>query len=622
MSEQAITSGGKFYLPLLLSFFCLLALLQGGFPAALAADDQQPEKTMPIQASASVDWDIESGGTRNQGQMTVQINGTAVLAEGVSVMDKAAPPGTIITYAAKGIPATFTYKETVTQKNPPRGCQPLLAEYQGGGSFQLEEFNTAMTSGLNIRKLGSLVPKELLAFAPPEAQEMMVDYYEFFPLAEKQVVQGRKRGWNDCKFASDSKEVSPSNFAIRFRIDEDGRMTGSRRWSVKVDAGSPSFHIRVSDLPASIERRPLVPEPDPAGNINYAVNWNFDEVAPYVQIQRREGEFWIPLTEGEPVEVTAGEKMELRGTVLPENDDPKSGKWTLFGDSGSGQKMFIKKFQADMARGQVVDLDSQGDLNKPEIIFYWVDQGTGKAKYAAIADGKELSAEIEFRIKKPRYKVKVEASPETEIRAPEKGIPLDKNECWGAGAYSAAGSDDLWLQYKGIHFEAENLDKGEIDGTEQWVQIIEEESYFLKYEDGNRTESMLSEALDICYPTWKGPVAGDAPGVILVKNGERLKARHDDGTYTELAYTGKTQKNRLYLMFKPDGDENEWVPVKTINWTWTGNAAYQSYLADSASRGWIAQDCQIIPGEPAAQDTAEYPEWQKNSGDGSQYGIN
>ncbi len=622
MNAQAITSSGTYYFSARHAILSLLLVLLTGSSPSLAADTKQPEKTRPIQASASVDWDIESGGTRNQGQMTVQINGTAVLAEGVSVMDPSAPLGTIITYAAKGIPATFTYRETVTQEHPPDGCQPLLAEYQGGGSFQLVEFNTPMTSGLNIRKLGSLVPKEFLAFAPPEAQEMMIDYYEFFPLAEKQVVQGRKRGWNDCKFTPDSKEVAPSNFAVRFRIDDEGRMTGSRKWSVKVDSGSPSFHIRVSDLPAAIDRRPLVPEPGPGGNITYAVNWNFDEVAPHVQIQRKEGELWTPLTGGEPVEVTAGERIELRGIVLPEDKDPKTGEWTISDDGGSERKKYIKKFQADIRQGRVEEIDPQKDLRKPVVLFYWVDQGTGKVKYASQVDGEELSAEIEFKIKKPRYQVQVNASPETAIKNPEKGIPLDKNECWGAGAHGAAGSNDLWLQYKGIHFEAENLDRGEINGTEQWVQIIEEESYFLKYDDGNRTETMISEALDICYPTWKGPVAGDAPGVILVKNGERLNAKHDDGTSTELVYTGKTQKNRLYLMFRPAGDGNEWVPVKTVNWTWTGNAAYQSYLADSDSRGWIAQDCRIIPGEPAAQDTSEYPEWQKNSGDGSQYTIN
>ncbi|MFH1965932.1 MAG: hypothetical protein ABIJ42_10395 [Acidobacteriota bacterium] len=622
MSKNTTVKEGTFYLTLRLAVLYLLIAVQAISAAVFAAENQQPKKTMPIRATVSVDWDVESGGTRSQGSMNVRMNGTANLAEGVSVMDPAAPPGTIITYAAKGVQANFTYQETVTQDHPPLGCPPLMAEYEGGGVFMLEEFNTPMTSGLNIRKMGSLIPKEMLAFAPPEAKEMMIDYYDFFALAGKQEVRGRKRGWNDCSFTSDSKEINPANVAIRFRITDEGKMTDSRRWTVNVDSGTPSFHIRVSDLPQKIERRSLVPEPDPGGNITYAVNWNFGEVDPYVQIQRKEGEFWIPLPNDVPVEVNAGERMELRGIVLPEEQDPKTGEWTISDDGGSGRKKYIKRFQAGIGEGRVEEIAPQRDLRQPEILFFWVDQGTGKVKYVTRADGQELSAEAGFEIKKPAYQVTVKASKETEIRKPERGIPLDSSECWGAGAHAAAGTNDLWLQYKGIHFEAENLDRGEINGTEQWVQIIKEESYYLKYDDDNRTETLITDALDVCYPTWKGPRAGDAPGIILIKNGDRLTATHDDGTETKLVYTGKTQKNRLYLMFKPEGDGSEWVPVKVVDWAWTGNAEYQSYAADTDTKGWIAQDCQIIPEKPEVVDTAEYPKWDKNSGDGSKYTIN
>ena len=127
--------------------------------------------------------------------------------------------------------------------------------------------------------------------------------------------------------------------------------------------------------------------------------------------------------------------------------------------------------------------------------------------------------------------------------------------------------------------------------------------------------TLITDALDVCYPTWSGPRALDAPAIPLEKNGERLKAEYTDGTYTILMYTAKTQTNRLYLMFKPDGEESEWVPIKVVNWEWTGAAGY------SASYGWQKSDCKINPAEPQAEDTAEYPEWDKNSGDNSKYTI-
>ena len=75
---------------------------------------------------------------------------------------------------------------------------------------------------------------EMLQFAPPEAKEMMIDYYDFFAVAMKQKVEGRKRGWNDCDFQPATREFNPTGLTIRFRTTEDGKMTGSRKWSVGI----------------------------------------------------------------------------------------------------------------------------------------------------------------------------------------------------------------------------------------------------------------------------------------------------------------------------------------------------------------------------------------------------
>ncbi len=244
---------------------CLLITFLHISVAAQAADDQQPKKTMPIQVTVSVNWDVDGGGSRNQGSMTMRLRGTANLAEEVSVMDPGAPPGFMITYGAGGVEGHYTYRETVTQEHPPKGCSAVMAEYQGSGIFALEEINSAMTSGLNIRRMGSLIPKEMLQFVPAGAKGMMIDYYDFFAVAMKQKAQGSRRGWNDCNFVDHTREFNPTGLTIRFQITDEGKMTGSRKWSVGKNSGGPSFNIRVSDLPQDMERRPLVPEPDGGG---------------------------------------------------------------------------------------------------------------------------------------------------------------------------------------------------------------------------------------------------------------------------------------------------------------------------------------------------------------------
>ena len=400
---------------------------------AWGADNQQPKKTMPIQVTVNVKWDIDGGGSRNQGSMTMRLNGTAKLSEKMSVMDPSAPPGTMITYSAAGVGGHFNYSETVTQKNPPEGCPALLAEYEGNGGFTLEEVTSAMTSGLNIRKVGSMVPKEMLQFVPAQAQEMLIDYYDFFAVAKKQHVKGRKRGWNDCNFVDDEKEVNPSGLTIRFRITDDEKMTGRRRWSVERDSGVPDLTIRVSDLPETMERRPLVPEPGGRADVTYAVNWNFGDVDPYVEIQRREGEFWVPLLGGDAGEVVAGERMELRGVVHPEEKDPKKGEWTISAEGGSGGETHIKKYNAIHQKGEVEHLDSE-DLKKSEVLFYWVDEGTGRVRYSTTAGDTPLEESVEFEIKKPQFAFYTEAKPRNDFGVMNPGDRSSGRRVLCAGA--------------------------------------------------------------------------------------------------------------------------------------------------------------------------------------------
>ena len=601
--------------------------------AARAADDQQPKKTLPIHVTVSVKWDIDGGGSRNQGSMTMRLNGTAKLSERMSVMDPSAPPGAMITYSAAGVGGHFNYSETVTQEHPPEGCPALLAEYEGNGGFTLEEVTSAMTSGLNIRKVGSMVPKEMLQFVPAQAQEMLIDYYDFFAVAKKQQVKGRKRGWNDCNFVDDEKEVNPSGLTIRFRINEDEKMTGSRRWSVERDSGVPDLTIRISDLPETMERRPLVPEPGGRADVTYAVNWNFGDVDPYVEIQRREGEFWVPLLGGDAGEVVAGERMELRGVVHPEEKDPKKGRWTISAEGGSGGETHIKKYNASHQKGEVEHLDSQ-DLTKSEVLFYWVDEGTGTVEYTTTAGSKEVKEKVEFEIKKPQFAFSTEAKPRNNFGTLNLGTGHPADECCvrALSAEEQKESDALndkceklqnelasldpndvfdqqtlkpkilrelldngctpqGIQYEGISFIAEPQD--DITGEVQFVQLLSR-SVMLEFE-GETTYDRISNVLDGCYPYPKNIsyyATLDAPG-FSAKGGTSLEVRQLDF--------------EMYLMFRPDGEGNEWIPLKRAVWTWAGaircdNGTCREEKAEA-----------MIPTSEQVPNHSEYPEWSQCS---------
>ncbi len=514
--------------------------------AAQATEDQQPKKNMPIRATVSVNWDVESGGTRNQGSMTMRMRGTATLAEGVSVMDPAAPPGTMITYSAKGVEANYTYKETVTQENPPQSCPALMAEYDGSWVFTLKEVNSAMTSGLNIRKMGSLIPEGMLQFVPPEAKEMMIDYYDFFAVAMKQKVRGRRRGWNDCDFVDHTREFNPTGLTIRFRITDDGKMTGRRSWSGKKNSGGPSFSIRISDLPQNMERRPLVPEPGEGGDVTYTVSWNFGKVDPVLEIQRKEGPNWVTLGD-EPVDVKVGEKIELRGKVHPEDMDTEMGDWTVPGKRVEGFKVVGDTGKKD-------ELEKSDLEQTPTVSFHWYNGEEGlQVKYVTTTtDGKNLEGEAAFNVQEPELTMHIDAPSCDFVKADvvwkdDDGLNQKDPEL----ICDAPGSS------YSIRFHHDPL-PAEFPGWTQYVQIVSTQGLVRRSQYARTQCDMISrEGLDETYPYCAVPEATDKPGVDLDSLDLAVEVLH---------------KFRMNLMYKPNSEGAIFVPIRETEWWWGGIA--------------------------------------------------
>jgi hypothetical protein len=355
-----------------------------------------------------------------------------------------------------------------------------------------------------------------------------------------------------CRYEKAETKVSMCKVGLRFPIPEQGPMEGEKTWRAELDTLPRNFAISLSQTGLGKEKPFRPKKAGSGGNATYSITWNLDESSPLLRIERQEDDGnWVDITD-RTVPVVVGKKMKLRGLVIPENKDPKKGTWTIDGKGShlnAGDRNCIKRYEAHFKKGGKVIYLKPEDLNKQEVTFYWVDGGSGEVRYVTHVD-EELSALAKFEIKRPNYQLTVTASDSTSVKNPYRGGKLSKSECWGQGAHGVVDKSDLVLQYDGIRFKAENLDKGEIDGKEQWVQIIKQEAYFLKYDDDNKTCWLITDALDVCYPYEHSPQAQDAPAVVLERDGKRLRAKHKTGgTSTKLAVTGKTQTNRMYLMF-------------------------------------------------------------------------
>jgi len=198
-------------------------------------------------------------------------------------------------------------------------------------------------------------------------------------------------------------------------------------------------------------------EPPESGDVKYKANWYFGEPPPTIEIHREVNGKWINITD-DTVPVITGEKIKLRAVVIPEDKDTGKGKWDLSGTGQTGDgppQNFIKRYKAHYRTGgEVIPLNN---FETKELEFYWVDGGSGEAKYTLNFNDEEITAQSTFEIQRPNYKVTINASQENMIGAPYMGEKLERGECWGSGAYDIVKQNDLWLQYEGIRFKAENF---------------------------------------------------------------------------------------------------------------------------------------------------------------------
>jgi hypothetical protein len=340
-------------------------------------------------------------------------------------------------------------------------------------------------------------------------------------------------------------------------------------------------------------------------NTTSTVSWTFGKVATLqILFWDKAIKKWVNVN-NETIDVITGEQIKLKARILPKEEGPiTKGQWTIDnGDNGNGK--FIKKYDADYRKGEVLRLDEK-ELQQPEVTFYWTDEGKGKVTYEATANNQQLNAETEFNIKKPNYRIIVKAAEKSSIKEYEKFKPLSKNTCWVTAGPDIPGG--TYIIYDGIKFTPEPLDG--IEGKTQWVQILEDDQFYWIYQGGVKEKCQLIEVLDRCYPyPAQGVVAEDTPGLHIGKAG---KPNVREGTDDLLLSAGKTQQNRMYLMFKPEGENSEWIPLKVIRWTWDGRVGWDDYTEE-----WKIFEGKVAPENPEAEDTNEYPEWKEGRNAGN-----
>lgn len=281
-------------------------------------------------------------------------------------------------------------------------------------------------------------------------------------------------------------------------------------------------------------------------------------------------------------EAIVGQKIDLSMTFTGQGT-PTNQQWTIGGEKVKNYVVICPSAPTCQTgtEGKPYDLLT-ADLNQNSINFYWwKGEDNLQVNFSAIIDGLQYQANASFNVKQPTV---------TSIDVSTGGVnPRPAN----APVELSYGSPN---SIPGVKFVPHITDNG-IAGNIQWVQTM----YSLRrfkwndnqtpcgYSDWQRREG---EGLDSTYPYPFLDVSefsmADSPGINLTTSIQKVVA---------------TDTAKSWLMFKPQGDNSIWIPLKVISWSWNGEAEkiegiWQKTIGTRTT--------------PTVEDPVAFPKWTQN----------
>lgn len=574
---------------------------------------KKDEDELDARFSWTIRWEEEVGDSRIQekGSCIIQMSGKIVK----YIEDEEEDDSEFLVYRPKGMKASYKYSNKWYNIDPHDKCHGVVAEENAIGSVQIKSTDEASGPNDGAFELQALLGfggyMNMLQWSGSVSPDILMnmgdqpnnDNYVFKLLVPfKTKIQKRE----DCYEIESSL---PRSFLFQLLIAkyEKKGMSGSLTHSASVH----TFQELGYGSCGGVTR--FTPS-EGRYNTTSQVSWEFGKVATLqISYWDKDLKDWVKIDD-DPVDITVGEKVKLKAKVLPKDSDPKKGDWVI---DGNNNENYIKEFKVsnDQKKSEVVKLKEK-DLHKPEIEFYWYKGEKGTVKYSTTVDSKEYSKEVEFTIKKPAYEVKWKNSPDNNFGVMEGGNP-DLRDQWPTEnrtdpKYTGAlgkGKVIEGLQYNGILFYCET--ESDIAGETQWAQIIENCQVIEETDSAGQSRKTGSvdenceKGLDKVYPCAKNNSFYDAPGI-------QINTFPENRTYFRSRMTFD-----LYLMFKPEGEGNEWTPLKKIDWKWDG-------AVRKTGRGWEASNLSFVPmdkdfeqdgQDPTVTDATEYPIWNKIVGE-------
>jgi hypothetical protein len=293
----------------------------------------------------------------------------------------------------------------------------------------------------------------------------------------------------------------------------------------------------------------------------------------------------VPLAQN--VRTVPGRKIALKGKVTPGDLEVTDHQWTIGGNR-------IKSYTQSLNEGVKVELESS-DLEADTVEFYWIDGGEDiEVKYEAVVAGHPVSAVVNLDVERPTATL-------TSVTTPLEP-PISIRLGYLRFGYPAPNEE-------GIRWNAEVTAPDIGSGQIAFVQLVNLYRTRTLKDEGNTTEIWTSNGQYYLDTSGGNPLYGDDSTTI--GGGATQAHSKSDSPGSPLhsvsppGYQRRSANDnfRLYLMYKPSGDDSIWVTLRRLDWLWSGAAARNE------SDEWVMESGQSSSQNPGSANSIELPLW-------------
>ena len=95
------------------------------------------KESLPVNITLNTNWEISNNDFEHKGSLQFRISGKLDVNKTFSSAQQNLP-AVLIPYRFSQVTASYSYQETQIDKDPPKDCPGLIAEYSGSGPIQFK----------------------------------------------------------------------------------------------------------------------------------------------------------------------------------------------------------------------------------------------------------------------------------------------------------------------------------------------------------------------------------------------------------------------------------------------------------------------------------------------------